>query len=245
MAQSGTVTSESAADYGKIVAPDSLALAFGSGFASAFLAGTATLQNSMYVLPTTIGGTTVTITDSSKAALNPALYMVSPEQINFVVPSATALGAGTISVNSASGSAQGPLLVSNVAPGILTADATGNGVAAAMVMTVNAAGQSTTTSTVQPETPVSAANPIVLGGGNIVYLELFGTGIRHHSLNPVIALIGGVQAPVTYAGPQNQYPGLDMVTIGPLPSTLAGAGLVNVMVIVDGVPANTVQVAFQ
>ncbi|MGH9614260.1 MAG: hypothetical protein ACRD4P_14390, partial [Bryobacteraceae bacterium] len=78
-----------------------------------------------------------------------------------------------------------------------------------------------------------------------VYLSMWGTGFRRHSANPVFVTVNGVSLPVTYAGTQNQFVGLDQINAGPLPASLAGAGQVNVVVTVDGIPANTLQIAIQ
>jgi uncharacterized protein (TIGR03437 family) len=50
--------------------------------------------------------------------------------------------------------------------------------------------------------------------------------------------------PVQYAGPQPTFPGLDQVNI-PLQLSLRGAGLVNVVVNVDGQSSNVTQVLIQ
>ena len=244
-AQSGSVAAEAAGSYQKIVAPGSLAVAFGSALAPTFLGATATVSGSMYVLPTVIGNVTLSVTDSSKTAGSAVLYMVSPVQINFVVPPKATLGPATVSINTGSATETGSLLISNVSPAILTADGSINGVAAAQVTTVAANGQQTIGSTAGGGSPVTLPKPVSVTPGTSVYLTFYGTGIRNHSLNPVIALVGGVSVPVTFAGAQSQYPGTDIVTVGPIPGTLAGAGTVNVSIVVDGVPANTVQVAFQ
>jgi uncharacterized protein (TIGR03437 family) len=170
--------------------------------------------------------------------------MVSPTQINYVVPANTALGAGTLTVQSQSGSAQGTVLVSNVSPGIFTYNGSGTGVPAAQVLTYSPDGKVTNGSPAQSGSSTFAPNPIAIGS-NQVYIVLYGTGIRRHSLNPVIATINGTSVPVDYAGTQSQYPGLDQINVGPLPSSLESAGTTNLIVTVDGVPANTVQLAFQ
>ena len=46
-----------------------------------------------------------------------------------------------------------------------------------------------------------------------------------------------------FAGPQNQYPGLDQVN-AELPASLAGAGEVTVSFAVSGKPTNPVTIAF-
>jgi uncharacterized protein (TIGR03437 family) len=85
--------------------------------------------------------------------------------------------------------------------------------------------------------------PIDLGpSGTQVVLALFGTGIRgFSSLAAMSATIGGVSAPVQSAGAVLQYAGLDEVKIA-LPRTLAGLGAADLILIVDGKAANTVQI---
>jgi uncharacterized protein (TIGR03437 family) len=50
---------------------------------------------------------------------------------------------------------------------------------------------------------------------------------------------------VAFSGAQPINPGLDQINLGPLPSSLAGAGQVNIVVTVDGQTANTVTVTIQ
>jgi uncharacterized protein (TIGR03437 family) len=86
-------------------------------------------------------------------------------------------------------------------------------------------------------------SPVDLGpAGTQVVLTLYGTGIRGRSApGAVTAKIGGVDAPVLYAGSQTQYSGLDQVNVT-LPRSLAGRGDVDVVLSVDGKTANTVKV---
>ena len=51
--------------------------------------------------------------------------------------------------------------------------------------------------------------------------------------------------PVTYAGPQGHFSGLDQINIGPLPSTLAGTGLVDVVVSIGDLRSNDLQVQIE
>jgi uncharacterized protein (TIGR03437 family) len=239
--QTPVVTSVSAADYQAIVAPNSIVSGWGTNLAATTTPGTITNGS----LPTTLSNVQLTLVDNSKATSTPTLYMVSPTQINYVLPAGTALGAATLTVKSQGNTvAQGPVLVSNVAPALFTFSATGMGVPAAQVITLTPNGQLSYGSPVQSGSSTFAPSPIVIGS-NQVYLALYGTGFRQHSLNPVIVTINGISVPVTYAGAQSQFPGLDQIDVGPLPTSLAGAGTVNLIVKVDGAPANTVQVAFQ
>jgi uncharacterized protein (TIGR03437 family) len=64
------------------------------------------------------------------------------------------------------------------------------------------------------------------------------------SLDNVHCTIGGVSAPVLYAGPQNTFTGLDQVNVQ-IPAELAGRGEVTVVLSVDGQLANPVTVNVQ
>jgi uncharacterized protein (TIGR03437 family) len=57
-------------------------------------------------------------------------------------------------------------------------------------------------------------------------------------------MIGNVNAPVTYAGAQGAYAGLDQVNVT-LPATLKGRGQLVVTVTVNGQAANMAQLKFQ
>jgi uncharacterized protein (TIGR03437 family) len=239
----GTLTTTNMASYGPIVAPDSIAAGWGTNLA------TATTPVTTTILPTTLGNTTVTFIDSAGAMSTAQLYLVSPGQINYLIPANAALGRATVTVAGTGGAtAQGTVQVSNVAPAVVTANANGMGVPAAQILRVTGSG---VVSYEQPFTAGSGTTGFVPTPVNIsvptdqVYFVLYGTGIRRHSLNPVQATIGGVKVPVVYAGAQSQYAGLDQVNIGPLPQTVAGKGVSDLVLTVDGVPANTVQVGIQ
>ena len=241
------VTSTSVANYRNIVSPDSIAAAWGSNFVTSTVSANGADLGTTGTLPNTLAGVRVTFTDSANNALSPGLYMVSPGQINYIVPASAALGKATITVSSASGTFSGTVLVSNVAPGIFTADQSGSGVPAAQVLRVTASGQASYESPLQPGTSSFLPRSLDLSASptDKVYIVLYGTGFRRRSLNPVIVTAGGINIPVLYAGPQMQYPGLDQINVGPLPQSLVGLGTVDLMVMIDGVPANTVKVAFR
>ena len=71
---------------------------------------------------------------------------------------------------------------------------------------------------------------------------LYGTGLRNRSaLANVNLKIGGVDAPVDFAGAQGEFAGLDQINAR-LPRSLIGRGEVDLMLMVDGQTANTVRV---
>ena len=88
--------------------------------------------------------------------------------------------------------------------------------------------------------------PIDLGyDTDQVYLTLYGTGFRFRpSLDSVSVTIGGVPAPVTYAGDSLHYDAVDIVNVL-LPQELRGRGNVDVVLMVNGAWANIVRVLIQ
>ena len=94
--------------------------AFGTGLADG--QGAATTAS----LPTTLGGTTVQITDSAGTTQTCPLYYASPLQINLLVPSGTAVGPATLTVRKSSGSSVwASTAIESVAPGLFSANASG------------------------------------------------------------------------------------------------------------------------
>jgi uncharacterized protein (TIGR03437 family) len=78
--------------------------------------------------------------------------------------------------------------------------------------------------------------------GESVVLTLFATGLRKNSgLANVHATIGGVDAPVLFAGAQTEFAGLDQVNLQ-IPDALRGRGIVPIVLTVDGQTSNSVTV---
>jgi uncharacterized protein (TIGR03437 family) len=227
------------------VAPDSLVSAFGADLA------TATAVSSSF--PTSLGGTSVTLVDSANVTYNAQIYSVSAEQVNYLVPSKMNTGKATVTVTSGDGvKTIGVVFIQTVAPGLYTANATGKGVAAAVVITTHADG---TQSTADAFTCSGSAGcvpaPISLGSStDTVAIELYGTGLRHlSSAAAVSASINNQALTVLYAGAQPTLLGLDQINVE-LPHSLAGSGQVNLMMtIATGagitVPLNTVTLEIQ
>jgi uncharacterized protein (TIGR03437 family) len=201
-------------------------------------------------LTTTLGGATLTITDSA-GGVHPALLyaaIASPGQINFVIPSDTAPGLAVFKATNASGASLSSIgNIVTAAPGIFTANGNGKGVAAGQAIHVHADGSQTSESlaTFDPGAKTWIPNPISLGTDtDQLVLVLFATGLRHAAPGDVTATVNGVNAPVAFSGAQGTYPGLDQVNLQ-IPPSLAGAGTVTVAVTVASQAANPVTVAFQ
>lgn len=226
-----------AADSATVVAPVSIASAFGRQVGASAVAGSLPLT-------TTLGGVTVNVTDSAKESRMAPLFYVSPNQINFVVPEGTALGMATVTITN--GDATQPtttVQVAPVAPGLFTANSQGTGVAAAIAIRRIIATQTDVPIPVfHCDAGGCASDPIDLDTSSDVFLELFGTGIRGRtSLTNVSATIGGMSVTVLFADAQGQFPGLDQVNLA-LPLTLQGKGETDVVLTVDGQIANKVRV---
>lgn len=236
-APSPSVLSLSAASFVRIhgLAPDSYATAFGQNLAAAL----AVDSN----LPTTLGGITVGITDSGGAEHAARLYIVSPTQINYLIPRGVAPGLATITVRrDGQVVATETVRISAVAPGIFSAASNGAGVAAAVFLRVDADGSRSDGLTFDSGL---APVPLDLGTeGTEVYVFLFATGMRNFS-GEVAVTVDGIAVP--FAGPvaQGQFDGLDQLNVGPLPRSLAGKGEVEIVVTIDGKQANVVTVAIQ
>jgi uncharacterized protein (TIGR03437 family) len=222
------------------LAPNQLVSAFGSGFASQAIGA------SSQPLPTVLGVTTIAITDSTGTVAMAPLDYVSPGQANFLIPAGLAPGAATVKVlQSGTTVLTGSFTVASISPGIFTANGNGAGVIAGAVSRVSAAGVTT------PEALFSCGTvayscletPISLGAStDTVYITLYGTGIR--GAKSVQAYVAGASVPVSYAGPQGSFAGLDQINIT-LPQSLAGTGEASLYLIADGQQSNVASLKIQ
>lgn len=220
------------------LAPEAIVAAFGTNLTLS------TQTTAGLPLPTQLAGVEVQIRDHLSVERRAPLFFASPTQINYQIPAGTAVGQATVIVVSGSNIvAAGSAVITNVGPGLFSSDASGAGLAAAVVLRVRANGE-------QVYEPVgqfdSASNrfvavPIDLSNSaEQVFLLLFGTGFRHRSaLSNVKATVGGADAAVLFAGAQGDLVGLDQANIRLSPA-LAGRGQVEVSLTTDSKAANTV-----
>jgi len=168
----GTVNS---ADYSRSFAPGAIISIFGTNLSTT----TATEAVSL-PLPTTIGGTSVTLGTGANSQQLP-LYYVSPNQINAGLPFSLATGQAQISVTTANGVSNiDTITVSTYAPKLFTLNFTGTGTAVA-----------TTGPNYQVLTPSLPAAP-----GSIINLWL-------NSMGPTTGLpVAGQPAPGATPGSQ-------------------------------------------
>jgi uncharacterized protein (TIGR03437 family) len=239
-----TVANLSAASFaGSSTAANAIVAAFGANLALNTQAATTT------PLPTTLSGTSVRIRDSRGVERLAPLFFVSAAQVNYLIPVGLAVGPATATITNAQGlSATGFLQIESIAPGLFTANSSGQGVPAAVLLRIKGDG----TQSFEPVAILDSATnrfvprPLEFGAASDqLFLILFGTGIRgRSSVAAVVAIVGGLPAEVLFAGAQGNLTGLDQINIA-LPRPLAGRGDVEVRLLVEGQEANVVKLAFR
>ena len=227
------------------VAPGSIAILFGKRLALE------TVSASAQQLLAALGGVRIEVIDGTGAARAARLLFVSTEQINFLMPDEAAPGATLLRLTrEGEEPAELAFTTGVVAPGLFSANGTGEGIGAISALRVGADGSRSHPAVFRSDAAAGRMTgvPLNLGAeGDRVFLALFGTGIRGagQAFEAVRATIGDSEAPLLYAGAQGGVAGLDQVNVGPLPRSLAGAGEVNVVVSAAGISSNTVTIVIE
>ncbi len=234
-ASSATISLSNAASYAQNFAPGEIVTVFGAALT------TQTVYGSL-PLGTSLGGVTVTVTDSAGVPRQGVLFYVSATQLSFLIPGATAVGAATVTVTTAAGSLTAGITIVPSTAGLFTANANGQGPLAAQVVSSTPSGQQTYTNTATTSGTTFVNAPISLQpAADTFYLLLYGTGFDN--AKSVTVTINGQTFTPAYFGPQGTFAGLDQVNVL-LPASLAGAGQVNVSITVDGQTSNVGTIAF-
>ena len=244
------VATVSAANGAAPVTPDSIVSLYATNIATGTSSAT---EGPPAALPLDLGGVSATITDSAGNAAPISLIVVTPDQVNAVLPAGLATGEATINlISSAGATIAGDVSVVTVAPSLFTADESGHGISAAQEVIAHQDGSQTFIGAIASCT-ASGCTPVPLSLGSTTdqaILELFGTGIRGAGGAANVAVtVGDAQGTVLYAGPQgggspDSYYGLDQVNVL-LRRSLLGAGTVNIVLTAGGQTANTVTVDIQ
>ncbi|MDX2034245.1 MAG: hypothetical protein SF339_26455 [Blastocatellia bacterium] len=241
----GSLACVSAASFSQEggLAPESITSAFGANLARE------TRVAASLPLPTTLAGVSLKVTDSTGAERLAPLFFVSADQINYLMPEGTSPGPATLrAIYENAEVAGGEVRIAATAPGIFSANADGQGVAAAVTLRVraDASQRFESVARLDPASNRFVAAPIDLGPAtDQVFLVLYGTGLRYRSsLSAIRCTIGGAGSDPLFAGPVPGFPGFDQINLR-LPRSLAGRGEVEVLVSVDGKPANPVRVSIR
>jgi uncharacterized protein (TIGR03437 family) len=223
------------------VAPQELVAIFGPGIASQSAVAT------VLPLPTSLGATSVQITDSAGNSQLAPLLAVASGQANILVPAGLAAGTAQIKVlHDSTAVLTGSVTIGSSNPGLYSMNADGAGVAAANAYRVTSSNQRVNEQEFTCDrTAARSCLPVPLNlgaAGDTLYIELYGTGIRGAAA--VQCFVAGESVPVLYAGPSPSFAGLDQVNIS-IPKSLAGAGSVRVYLVADGVASNVVGLSVQ
>ncbi len=235
------VASVSAASFSAdALAANSIVAAFGNKLA------TGSASSTTQPLPTTLAGTTVKVRDSAGIERLAALFFVSPGQVNYLVPAGTANGAATVTVTSGDATVStGTINIVSVAPGLLSANSNGQGVAAGVVLRVKADNSQVTEALVTCDAAQNrfVAVPIdVSNAAEQVFVILFGTGFSNvGAVTNAVVKLGGQDAEVNFAGAQGGLDGLDQLNVR-VARALSGRGELDVALTAAGRSANVVRV---
>ncbi|MGH9940293.1 MAG: hypothetical protein ACREAM_28970, partial [Blastocatellia bacterium] len=145
--------------------------------------------------------------------------------LNYLVPSDTPSGlANVVVTNKGQAILQGTILVSSVALSLFTADASGTGAPAGLLLRVRANGQQVFESLARfdAQNRIVPA-PIARRAGEQLFLILFGTGLKlaantdgnsgNGAAENVQVSVGGVNAQVIFAGTAPGFVGLEQLNV--------------------------------
>ena len=218
-------------------AANAILAGFGTGLSANVAVGTTT------PLPTQLDGTEVEVRDSTSTTRKAPLFFVAPTQINYVVPEGTANGTATVTIKrSGTAVAEGTISVDTVGPGLFTANANGQGVPAAVALRIRGGAQTFESISTQANNTFTPIQIDLGPAGDEVYLILYGTAIRNAQQGQATCTIGGTNTPLLGFAAAPGFVGLDQINVGPIPRSLIGRDLVDVVLTVAGKQANTVQI---
>jgi uncharacterized protein (TIGR03437 family) len=221
------------------IAPGSIATLYGSGLAMESRVTT------FVPWPVVMAGSVVLVND----AFAP-LYYASPTQINFQVPwEAAGKSQASVVVNSGVASPAATVKLASYAPGLFTTNQQGSGQGAVLL--------SGTASIAAPTGMFANSRPAARGS----YIEIYGTGLGPVSntpadggISPVSPLaqtttsatvsIGGIPAPVIFAGLAPNFVGLYQINVL-VPQSAPVASNVPVTLTIGGTNSNTITIAVQ
>lgn len=193
-------------------------------------------------LPKVLGGISVQITDS-RGVTRPAGIMWAHAgwgQVNYVVPSDSAVGPATMTVVRADGSITvSNITVADTAPGFWTGVSC-RGPALGTATQVFADGRVSKSPISTCKNGNCTALPIPVAAGAKTTVQLVASGLRYAgSASDIEVTVGGVRVPVVSFGPSEDE-GVDRITLE-IPASLRAVGEVDLICHVHGRVSNAVQ----
>jgi uncharacterized protein (TIGR03437 family) len=180
--------------------------------------------------PTSLAGASMSVRDATGATFNCDLLYVSPTQIYFRLPEASAPGNAVLSIRQGSTTYTSNINIQSVYPNVAIANA--EEVANATVIHIRGTQQ----------VFESSISPFSLDGDTETYLVLYGSGRGKETT--ATATIGGIASDVAYAGPYPAVAGVDQYNLR-ISKSLAGKGAVDVILNVSGRTSNPVRITIR
>ncbi|MDX2029973.1 MAG: Ig-like domain-containing protein [Blastocatellia bacterium] len=231
----------SAASFEGPVTSEGIVAIFGSALADVIeIASTSPL-------PTKLADRAIKVRDSLGVERDAPLFFVSPLQVNCVIPKDTAIGIGTVTIVNTKTNlpiSLGSVSISKSAAAIFTANATGKGVPAALVLRIKSSGEQSyeplSYRDVQGQrfVPLPIKPPLV---GERVFLILYLSGLRGIPEDTVKVLFGGESVAHSGFAPAPGFTGLDQLNVE-IPSSLFKRGRMDVAVSAAGFKTSNVVV---
>ncbi|NBO63486.1 MAG: hypothetical protein EBU88_01325, partial [Acidobacteria bacterium] len=214
------------------LAPESLATAYIQNQGSSRLA-LETVESAPGTLPAELGGTKVWVRGQAAG-----LLYVSPDQINFLIPTGLEPGVASVVITTVDGATlRTEIEVAPVSPALFAADGTGRN-APVGIAQVYRRSDLVVQSLFDDAPGADRSSPARLepvDGDSEMTLVLYGTGIRGYGdLNRVRAIIGDVEVPVDSVKPDPDSPGIDQLQVR-LPDSLVGSGRIGLTIHIQGV----------
>ncbi len=210
-------------------APGAL-IEIGSLFGASFATATATAASTNW--PTTLAGTSVSITDSAGTVGNAWLFYVSPSVILCRLPKSLATGFAKVTISGSAGTTTAHLTILSSYPHLFYAG-----------LVYGASGTvSLTHIGITTKTAISAGVP-AWGKGDRLQLSVLGTGRGSAGNKTATAIIDGTSVPVATMGNTGATPGIDYFQIN-LPKSFSGSGKHTIAVTVGGRISNTTDIVF-
>ena len=207
--------------------------------------GSQTLLPTTNTLPSVLGGFSATIEDSIGKVQPAGVFALLPGQLNLLLPSSTASGAGTLTVlKNGQAVTSERVYLADSSPTMFSAYINGEAMAIGQAVWVDSKGAQQSKSLVaQSGNQLQApALPFSQSSGPVTII-VYGTGLANGAAagKTVLAYLGSTKLNVTYAGKQGQYDGLDQYNIE-IPRSFAGQGTLTLSISADGNPATPLRV---
>jgi uncharacterized protein (TIGR03437 family) len=191
-------------------------------------------------LPSTLGGFSVGLTDSSGRTQAAGLYALLPAQLNVLFPASLATGPATMTVQQSGQTVMVEHVhIADPVPTLFAAYVNGATLALGQALWLDAAGQQQWQSLVtQAGSQLQMATLPFSQSAGTVTVALYGTGLG--TGESAVAYLGQQKLSVEYAGKQGTFAGLDQYNIE-IPRSAAGTGPQTLSISVDGNPGTPVR----